>query len=109
MTSPADELYLVRRGVVRITLPLRGGNYHNIASFGRGNFFGEVAFLDRGQRSATATATAAADLFVISRARFDEMSRAHPVVGVKVFARLARALALRLRRTDAELRALYDA
>ncbi len=107
--APADELYLVRRGVVRITLPLRGGNYHNIASFGRGNFFGEVAFLDRGQRSATATATAAADLFVISRARFDEMSRAHPVVGVKVFARLARALALRLRRTDAELRALYDA
>jgi len=29
-------------------------------------------------------------------------------VGVKMFARLARALALRLRRTDIELRAFYE-
>ncbi len=105
----ADELYLVRSGVVRVSLPLRGGTYHNIASFGRGNFFGEIAFLDRGQRSANAVATTAVELYVISRRRFDEMSHAHPIVGVKVFARLARTLALRLRATDAELRATYDA
>ena len=65
--------------------------------------------LASGTRSATAVATTATDLFVISRARFDEMSRAHPIVGVKIFARLARALALRLRSTDAELRAFYEA
>ncbi|MBS0662611.1 MAG: SLC26A/SulP transporter family protein [Verrucomicrobia bacterium] len=105
----ADELYLVRSGIVRVSLPLRGGTYHNIASFGRGNFFGEIAFLDRGQRSANAVATTPVELYVISRHRFDEMSHAHPVVGVKVFARLARTLALRLRATDAELRATYDA
>ena len=45
----------------------------------------------------------------ISRARFDSYSHAQPVMGVKIFARVARTLALRLRRTDAELRALYDA
>lgn len=104
-----DELFLVRRGVVRVVLPLQGGNYHNLASFGAGDFFGEVAFLDRGIRSADAIATTDTDLFVISRARFNEVSLAHPLVGVKVFARLARALALRLRRTDGELRALYEA
>jgi SulP family sulfate permease len=104
-----DELYLIRRGCVRIVLPLQGSNHHNLASFGPGNFFGEVAFLDRGIRSADAVATTAADLFVISRARFNEVSRDHPLLGVKMFARLARALALRLRRTDAELRALYEA
>ena len=105
----ADELFLIRRGVVRIVLPVGGGNYHNLASFGRGGFFGEVAFLDRGVRSANATATTAVDLFVISRARFDEASRAHPLMGVKVFARLARTLALRLRHSDRELRTFYDA
>ncbi len=105
----ADELYLVRSGIVRVSLPLRGGTYHNIASFGRGNFFGEIAFLDRGQRSANAVATTPVELYVISRRRFDEMSPVHPIVGVKVFARLARTLALRLRATDAELRATYDA
>ncbi|MSU24035.1 MAG: cyclic nucleotide-binding domain-containing protein [Opitutus sp.] len=103
------ELFLVRRGVVRMTLPLAAGGHHNLAAIGRGNFFGEMAFLTGAVRSANAIATALTDLYVISRARFDEISRAHPVVGVKMFARIARTLALRLRRTDAELRALYDA
>jgi CRP-like cAMP-binding protein len=67
-----------------------------------------MAFLDASTRSANAVATTATDLFVISRKRFDEVSRREPVLGVKVFARLARTLALRLRHTDAEMRALYD-
>jgi SulP family sulfate permease len=104
----ADELYLIRRGVVRIVLPLGGDNYHNLASFGRGSFFGEIAFLDRGTRSANALATTAVDLFVISRARFDESSRAQPLIGVKIFARIARTLALRLRHSDRELSAFYE-
>lgn len=107
--SPADELYLIRRGIVRIVLPLAGGTYHNLASFGRGSFFGEIAFLDRGTRSANATATTPVDLFVLSRARFDEASRAQPLIGVKIFARIARTLALRLRHSDRELRTFYDA
>ena len=103
-----DELFLIRRGSVRLFLPVGEGNYHNLASCGRGDFFGEVAFLDRGRRSANAVARSATDLFVIPRARFDEVSRAHPVVGVKMFARLACAEALRLRQADAELRAWYE-
>jgi len=103
-----DELFLIRRGSVRLFLPVGEGNYHNLASCGRGDFFGEVAFLDRGRRSANAVARTATDLFVITRTGFDEVSRAHPVVGVKMFARLARAEALRLRQADAELRALYE-
>ena len=104
-----EELFLIRRGIVRIVLPLEGGKYHNLAAFGRGNFFGEVAFLDRSRRSANAVATTPTDLFVISRTKFDELSKAHPLVGLKIYARLARALALRLRHTDAEVRALYEA
>ena len=107
--DPSDELFLVRRGTVRVMLPLNGSGYHTLATFGRGHFFGEMAFLSRSHRSATAIATSAADLYAISRAEFDALSRANPVIGVKVFARLARMLAERLRRTDAELRALYDA
>ncbi len=104
-----QELFLVRRGIVRVMLPLKDRRHHNLASFGRGNFFGEMAFLTRDQRSADALATTATDLFVIPRDRLDEVSRTLPVVGVRLFARLARTLALRLRHTDAELRAHYDA
>ena len=103
-----DELYLIRQGCVRIVLPLGGANHHNLASFGRGGFFGEIAFLDTHIRSADAVATTPTELFVLSRKKFDEVSRANPTIGVKVFARLARALALRLRQSDTEIRALYE-
>jgi len=103
-----DELFLIREGEVRIQLPLEGDKHCTLAYFGTGNFFGEMAFLDRGKRSADAVAVKDTNLFVISRANFDAMSRPHPLLGVKMFARLARALAMRLRRTDAELRALHE-
>ncbi len=45
----------------------------------------------------------------LSRARFNEVSRAHPELAVEIFARLALTLALRLRHTNAQLRTLYDA
>ena len=104
-----DELFIIRRGIVRIVLPLENDRYHILATFGRGNFFGEIAFLDRGRRSADAVADRDTDLFVLSRRKFDEASRANPLLGVKLFARLARGLAIRLRYTDAELRALKEA
>lgn len=103
-----DELFLIRRGIVRILLPLECGKHHNLATFARGNFFGDMAFLDRGVRSADAMSVTPTDLFVISRKRFDEVSRAHPLLGVRMFARLARALSIRLRYTDNELRALHE-
>lgn len=102
-----DELFLIRKGTVRMALPLKEGSYHNLAFFGRGDFFGEMAFLDGDVRSADAIATEPVDLFVISRARFDAACREGRIAAA-VFERLARALAHRLRHTDAEMRALYE-
>ncbi len=103
-----DELFLIKRGSVRIVLPLNGGKSHHLATFARGDFFGDMAFLDQNVRSADAVARTAADLFVLPRACFDRVADEHPAVGKKIFARLARALAIRLRQTDAELRALEE-
>ncbi len=103
-----DELFLIRRGSVRIMLPLASGKSHHLATFGRGDFFGEVAFLDRGKRSADAVAASQTQIYALSRERFNEMARAHSLLGLKVFARLARALAIRLRQADGELRALEE-
>ena len=103
-----DELFLVRRGSVRILLPLEGGKRHHVATIGRGDFFGELAFLDRGVRSADAEAKVPTDLYVLSRSRFNAESRSNPTMGVQVFARLAIAISERLRRTDAELRVFVE-
>jgi SulP family sulfate permease len=103
-----DEIFLVRRGSIRILLPLEGGKFHHLATIGQGDFFGELAFLDRGARSANAVAKVPTDLYVLSRSRLNELSRANPEFGVQIFARLAHAIALRLRQADVELRMLQE-
>ena len=103
-----DELFLIRRGMVKIVLPLAGGRQHHLVTFARGDFFGDMAFLDQAVRSADAVATTATDLYTLSRARLDAVVHQYPPMGQTFFARLARALAMRLRQTDAELRALEE-
>jgi SulP family sulfate permease len=104
-----DQLFLIRRGRVEIHLALEGGRRHHLATYSRHGFFGEMAFLDRGVRSADAVAAKETDLYGISRAKFDALSRRHPSLGAVFYARLAKLLSKRLRRTDAELQALEEA
>lgn len=103
-----DEIFLVRRGSVRIMLPLEGGKRHHLATVSRGDFFGELSFLDRGVRSADVEAKAPTDLYVITRTRFNEKARANAELGIKVFARIASAISERLRHADAELQVLEE-
>ncbi len=102
------EIFLIRRGFVKISLPLAGGISHHLATFGRGDFFGDMSFLDAQPRSADAVAQTDTSLFILSRQNFDRLCAAHPEVGSRVFEHLAFALALRLRQTDAELKALQQ-
>ena len=101
-----DELFLIRRGKVRIMLPLDTKHGHHLATFGRGDFFGEMAFLDREQRSADAVAAGEAEIFVLPRARFDALAHEHKVLAANLLEGLARSLAIRLRYANAELRLL---
>jgi SulP family sulfate permease len=81
----------------------------HIASFGRGDHFGDMAFLDRGARSADAVAETNVELFAISRARFDALLKDEPALEVGLFSHLARSLAFRLRQADGEIAALEEA
>ena len=101
-----DELFLIRRGSVRIMLPVGDKQSHHLATFGRGDFFGEMSFLDRNERSANAITEVDTELFVLSRAKFDEVTAAHRMLAINLLEGLARVLAVRLRYTNAELRAL---
>ena len=101
-----DELFLIRRGAVRITLPLNERQSHHLGTFGRGAFFGEMAFLDGGLRSADATAFVDTDLFVLRRSVFDTLAEEHKKLALQLMEGLASVLASRLRYTNAELRIL---
>jgi SulP family sulfate permease len=103
-----DELFLLRSGRVNALLPLGAGKKHHVATFCRGDFFGELAFIDQAPRSATAEAATPSELFLLSRARFDAVAATHPTLSGVVFERLAATIAKRLRSADIELRALED-
>jgi len=103
-----DELFLVRKGSVRIMLPLGGAKWHHLATVSQGDFFGELSFIDKNVRSADVVAKTPTNLYVLSRAKFNEKALANPTLGIKVFARLASAAAARLRLTDAELKSLEE-
>ena len=103
-----DDLFLIRRGAVRIMLPIVGKRSHHLATFSRGDFFGEMTFLDRAPRSADAIAGVDSDLFVLSRQRFDALADHHKRLGMELLEGLAKALALRLRHTNTELRTLEE-
>ncbi|HTY08453.1 MAG TPA: SulP family inorganic anion transporter, partial [Candidatus Edwardsbacteria bacterium] len=96
-----DEIFIIRKGEVRIELPLSGREAHHLATFGRGDFFGEIAFLDRGTRSADAVAATEAMIYSISRGKFDGFARQEPALAGMIFSGLARVLAIRLRHADA--------
>ncbi len=102
-----DELFMIRKGQVRIVLPLTGGKTHHLGTFGAGDFFGDMAFLDNHPRSADAFAENPVELFIMSRARLDRLVAEHPQAGI-IFSRIAHVLATRLRQTDAELASLRE-
>jgi sulfate permease, SulP family len=101
-----DELFLIRSGAVRIMLPLNGRQNIHLSSFGRGNFFGEMAFLDGAARSANAIAHNDVELFVLSRKNFDKLANEHKMVAIKLLEGLASALTARLRYANAEMLAM---
>jgi len=101
-----DELFLIRMGAVRIMLPLSEKQSHHLGTFGRGSFFGEMAFLDGDVRSADAVAFSDTELYVLSRKAFDAMAEEHKKLALRLMEGLASVLASRLRYTNAELRVL---
>ena len=106
--DPGDEIFFVRSGRVHILLPLEGKKRHHLATICRGEFFGEMAFLDRGERSAIAEAATPTELFVLTREAFERLARRNHAIARDLYEELALALAQRLRSADAEVRALEE-
>src|SRR6266403_797780 len=54
--EPGDCLYLIAQGSVKISKKGRGGQQETLTYLPQGDFFGEMALVDSGRRSAQASA-----------------------------------------------------
>ena len=71
--DPGDSLFIVESGSVKIVLPSPEGEEGAIiATLSRGDFFGELALLDGGARSATAVALDASELLELNQAQLGD-------------------------------------
>ena len=102
------ELYIVLEGEVDILLPYGKGHYKRLSKFGAGAFFGEIAFLKPGPRTADAKAMSDTELVMLTRKGFQQLREQYPETAVKLLMRLGRELSDRLRWSDAELRRLAE-
>ncbi len=61
-------------------------------TLGKGDFFGEISMLDRGEGTATVTTTSPARLMVMSHAQFRDVVKNQDSILVKVLTAMARRL-----------------
>ncbi len=88
----ADALYLVDSGEVELSQEA-GRRREVLARVGPGGFFGEMALLTGRPRSATATATRDAILWVLYRNEFEDLVTRHPAIATSISRGLSERLA----------------
>jgi CRP/FNR family cyclic AMP-dependent transcriptional regulator len=86
-----EVMYVVQTGVVRISKMLQGHD-RTLATFGRGEFIGEMAILNSKPRTATATIVEDAKLLVIDGRTLETMIATSSEIAFRLIKKLARRL-----------------
>lgn len=95
--DPGIALYIITDGEVVISETHTDGESYDLALLGKGDFFGEIALMDEGVRSASAIATRKSSLAVIFRPDMDEFIDKYPKKGVEILTGISQILATRLK------------
>ena len=103
--DPGSTLYLVAKGRASVHI-VHGDGDIRLATFASGAVVGELALLDRGARSATATVDEDLAGFARSAESFDPLSREQPDVAIKLLSALGRELSIRIRYANLTIQQL---
>jgi CRP/FNR family transcriptional regulator/CRP/FNR family cyclic AMP-dependent transcriptional regulator len=96
--DPGNQLYVILKGAVSITLPSAEGKDLVLSILSAGDFFGELSLIDEEPRSATAIAVDDdTQTLIVSRDAFIAPLMKYPQMALQIMALLSR----RLRQADA--------
>lgn len=101
--DPGIGIYIIKEGEVEINITDVHKRVFTLATFSKGDFFGEIALIDGEKRSATAIAKTDAKLAVIFKPDLDEFIDKYPKKGIKVLQGITQIVAERLRKMDKDL------
>lgn len=91
-----ESMFMIVSGKVNVTVDV-GGRLRQLSELGPGEVVGEMALLGGGTRSATVTATEAAELLRLDEQSLERVRRRSPRIAAKLFLNLSRILSDRLR------------
>lgn len=86
------DVYFVVKGSVRILSHVSGEREVSLANVLEGNYFGELAAIDRKERSARVVAAESCILAALDGPAFIDIMMRYPVVGLRVMERFARII-----------------
>jgi glutaminase len=101
--QPASELLIILQGKASICLDLPSGQSYRVTTCTPGMTFGEMALLDHSPRSATVRADTDIVALALSVEDFAALSRTDTGIYSKLLTNIARHLASRLRKRNAEV------
>ena len=100
--DPGIGLYIIRDGEVTVQRNDEKENINSLATFKKGDFFGELALVDGEKRSASAIAKTDVRLAVIFKPDLDEFIEKYPKKGIKILQGISHIIAVRLRHLNEE-------
>lgn len=107
--DPADSIFLLAAGLASVRLKLGdGARTKRLSTIPPGVAFGELTLFDGGTRSADVVADEPSVCYVLSITALDALAARNPAIRTKLLCNIGRELSARLRRADAEIRALEE-
>ncbi len=97
-----DALFIIKKGHVQVSKRIDNDEII-LSEFSDGSFFGEIALLDEGSRSATVKALRTSEIYILMRDDFLSMVSHEPVITNKVLLSLGEILCDRIRRANESL------
>lgn len=105
--SEADRFYIIYEGAVRISKVVEGVGEEALAILNAGDFFGEMALIEKSPRSAHAIAHAPLRLLEIPIPGMLDLLDADKILACKFLWSFCRTLSSRLRETSSKISNLF--
>jgi predicted RND superfamily exporter protein len=96
-----SHMYVVLSGRTEAWAQSPDGTRHRLGEHRRGDVFGEMALVRRGERTADVIASTAVEALAVDERFLERIQRRYPRVASKVFLNLTKILSDRLERTNA--------
>jgi SulP family sulfate permease len=100
------DLLFIRRGLVKVSVPIRGKEHYHLATVGKGAALGSMGFLAREGQAAEALAVTDVEIYALSAAGLAVLAQQHPALALAISQHLTDQLSHYLRASVAEIQAL---